>query len=193
MHIPISENRIAQFAANFEPHNDGYVYYGDRYLGGLPLDADERDGYIENFANVLRNGNRVLFAWVISAAVATVIAEEGYDWQTTSWQRVLVFILPLPWVMWTSWRSRQIVLEGIGRRMPVTPPRTYGAGVASRVAAFPVILPIAMIGIGVVLLVQQWRYGLTSDDIGGDALGVGVIAFGVWALWLARRRQHLRR
>lgn len=34
MHVPISENRIAQFAAMFEPHNDPYVYYGDRYLGG---------------------------------------------------------------------------------------------------------------------------------------------------------------
>lgn len=184
IHIPISENRIAQFAAKFEPHNDGYVYYGDNRLGGLPLSTRERDDYIANFAKILRTGNRVTFGWIICAAIGLVVAEEGYSWQSNNWQRAIVFLLPFPWVFWTWWRSKQIVLDEIGRRMPVTPPRSYAAGVVSRVTAFPIALPLMMIGIGVLLLVLQWRYGLAFADISSDTIGGGVIVFGLWILWV---------
>ncbi|MEO9133075.1 MAG: hypothetical protein ABI240_17955, partial [Sphingomonas sp.] len=59
----------------------------------------------------------------------------------------------------------------------------------SRVAAFPMALPLLMIGIGTLLLIQQWRYGLALRDIGGDALGAGIIAFGIWILWVKRGRE----
>ena len=189
IHIPVSENRVAQFAALFEAHGDGYVYYGDNRLGGLPLSAQERDRYVTHFANVLRTGNRVMVGWILCAVIAIVVAEEGYGWKSLDWQHYLVFLLPFPWVLWTWWRSRKIVLDEIGRRVPVTPPRTIKAGVISRIAAFPWRLPLMMIGIGTLLLVQQWRYGLASREFGGDLIGIGSISFGAWILWIKRTRR----
>ena len=186
IHIPVSENRIAQFAAKFEPYDDAYVYYGDCHLGGLPVSTDERDYYVHNFARLLRTANWVMYGWVVLAAIGLVVAEEGFGWQVDGWQRALVFTLPLPWGIWMSWRSKHIVLEDIGRRMPVTRPRGYKAGVTSRVAAFPMAVPLMMIGIGTLLLIQQWRYGLVLYDFSGDVLCAGVIAFGLWIIWVQR-------
>lgn len=187
IHISTTENRIAQFAALFEPYKDGYVYYGDRWLGGLPLSAKEHDHYIAHFTKVLRTGDRVTFGWVICAAIGLIVAEEGFHRQTENWQRALLFLLPFPWLIWTWWRSKHIVLAEIGRRTPVTPPRTMEEGVMSRVAAFPMALPVMMMAVGAVLLVQQWRYGVAASDTTGDALGVGIITFGAWILWVKRQ------
>ena len=187
IHIPLSENRIAQFAARFEPYQDGYAYYGDNRQGGLPLSAAERDHYLANFIRILRMANLVMIVWVLSAAVALAVAEEGFHQPTENWQRALLFLLPLPWVLWMWRRSTQIVLDEIGRRMPVTPPRSYASGVVFRVAALPTALPVMMLAIGAVLLVQQWRYDLMFTDGLGDALGAGVIGFGVWILRVKRR------
>lgn len=187
IHIPISENRVAQFAARFEPHGDGYLYYGDSRLGGLPLSAAERDRYVAHFAKVLRAGSRLMVGWVLCAAIGLVVAAEGYGRQTQDWQRAVIFLLPVPWVLWTWRRSTAIVLEDIGRRVAVMPPQSVKAGVRSRVTAFPLEIPVMMIGIGALLLVQQWRYGTALTDVGGDQLGVGVIIFGAWILWIKRR------
>lgn len=189
IHGTISDNRVAQFAALFEVHGDGYVYYGDNKLGGLPLSAQERDHYVTHFANVLRTGNRVMFSWIVCAAIGVVIAEEGYGWHTQDWQRYLVFLLPMPWLLWTWWRSQRIVLDEIGRRIPITPPRTIKAGLISRVAAFPWGLPSLMIGIGALLLVQQWRYGFSSRGVGSELIGISSILFGMWILWIKRKNR----
>ena len=189
IHVPVSDNRVAQFAALFEPHNDGYVYYGDNQLGGLPLSVQERDHYVTHFANVLRTGNRLMIGWILCVAIGVVVAEEGYGWRTQDWQHYLVFLLPMPWVLWTWRHSRKIVLDEIGRRVPVTPPRTTEAGILSRVSAFPLGFPLTMIGIGGALLVQQWRYGLAFREPGGDLIGIGTIALAIWILWVKRRRR----
>lgn len=186
IHIPLSDNRIAQFAARFEPYMDGYVYYGDSRLGGLPLSAQERDRYVTNFVSVLRRGNRVILFWIMLAAVGLLIAEEGHYLAFARWQQAIVFLMPLPWVLWSWRRSTRVVLDEIGDRNPVTPPRGYLTGVHSRVAAFPPALPLVMIGIGLLLLIQLWRYGEATTDIGGVALALGVIGFGIWTFWVKR-------
>ena len=189
IHIPISDNRIAQFSALFEPHGTGYLYYGDARRGRLPLSGQERDYYIAHFAKVLHTGNRIVYGWVICAAIGLMVAKIGFHRATSDWQRTLVFLLPFPWVMWTWWRSKRLVADTIGHRTAVTSPRSYVAGVRSRIAAFPPGLPVMMIAIGALLLVQQWRYGLAFRNMGSDAAGVGVIAFGALLIWMRRRKQ----
>ncbi|QPC93277.1 hypothetical protein [Mesorhizobium sp. INR15] len=187
IHIPLSDNRIAQFEARFETYQDGYVYYGDSSLGGLPLSAQERDRYVTNFVTILRRGNRVMLCWIILAAVGLLIAEVEYSHSFARWQQAIVFLMPFPWVLLTWRRSTRLVLDEIGGRTSVTPPRGYLKSIHSRVAAFPPALPLTMIGIGALLLVQLWRYGDARNDISGVALGLGVIGFGIWIFWVKRK------
>jgi hypothetical protein len=190
MHLSISENQLSQFAALFEPHGEGFAYFGDSARGGLPVSAQERDDYIAQYAKVLRTGERVTVGWALCASVGLVFCEMRMHWLMQDWQRGMALLAPLPWILWTWWRFKQGIVHRIAHRLPISPPRTYAAGVWSRISAFPRSLPLLMIAIGTLLLVQQLRYGLMAVDLVGDVTGVGIIIFGLWTLWVKSSHQR---
>ena len=182
----ISGNQIAQFAARFEPHGDGYVYYASAQHGGVPLSADERDYFIAHYVTKLSQSMRVMKGWAIIAGIGLAIADIAYGVVLAEWQMAMIILLPCPWGIGSWWRARQLVYQRIGTRAEVTHARSYYDGVRSRVRAFPTGMVLLMLAVGVGLLIQLYRYGQLASDVSGTVIGIGVILFALWILWIKR-------
>lgn len=191
LHLPLVENRIAQFGARFERHGAGWLYYGDRLTGGLPVSDAEHSALLAEHAREVRHAARVM-AWWLPAAVIACVAWDiavGASAERESWRYVPVLLLPVPWVVWRWHLADGLADALVGRRVAVTPPRARWRGIQSRVAALPA-------GVGVMLLLvcgllafqsrpwetDQQRLWL-AEAVAGILLGAGLLV----VKWRARR------
>ncbi len=187
-HLPILENRLAQFAAKFEAlPQGGYAWHRNDWSDGLPVSAEEHAGLLLAHYAAIQRVQRVLRWWIpvfLVLIVAAVIATHG-----TVDNRVggALAVLPLPWVFWTIGRAERVPLALVKGRHPVRPPRGFAEGAASRLAALPVSVPLMMCGVGALLLGRLWWDGTLLSDLGYAAMGLGVFVFGVVILLLRRR------
>ena len=190
IHLPIVENRIAQFAAKFEPVGDGrWAWFGDNASGGLPVSDAERRALIDSHTQTLKRCNRFAYLWLVLAVVGLATFEISQAIDLPRWQEGLFFVAPLPLVFWRVWRAERAPFELAGRRVPIAPPRSYSAGVRSRLAALPPSVSWTMIAIGALLIVQLARYGHLASDPAGLGLGAFVMVFGAWIIVVRRRAQ----
>lgn len=185
LHLPIFENRIAQFGAKFAALPDGnWAFHRTDWEEGWLIPAGELPGLLEQHAGMVRLAQRVTNWWMAIAfglILVLVIATHG---RADSLWGAAIMGLPLPWVLWQLYRADRLPLRQ--NRMAVSPPRGLRTGAWARMAAFPLSLPVMMIGIGTLLLVQLWRYGELVSDPVGLATGLFVIAFGGVILWARR-------
>ena len=191
IHLPVIENRIAQFAARFELcGKDGWAYHHDRATGGLPVSDEERAALLEGHVRALRLAVRVMYGWLAVAVIGLLIVYIRTGRDVPFWQEALVFLLPFPWAIWHVARAERAPFDLAGRRVPVTRPRTAAEGIRSRVAAFPASVPVMMIGVGALLLVQLVRLDQWRESPLEVALGIGVIVFGAWIFLIRRSVQR---
>lgn len=188
VHLPIVENRIAQFAARFERHGSEWVYYGDSITGGLPVSDPEHATLLAEHARRLRRGEKIMRWWLPVAVLACAAYELrfGNGDGPQPWRYAPVLLLPLPWVFWEWRRADQLAIELAGRRPSVTPPRSWGASAKSRITALPGSIGVMLFLASALLAVQSrpWerneqRLWLTEAVI-GMAAGLGLI-------WMKRR------
>ena len=189
LHLPVVENRIAQFAARFEPvAGGGWAWHGDRALGGLPVTDAEYQTLVAAHARVLRLSDRLMLLWVAVAVVGLLGLELGGGIALDRWQQALVFVAPLPLVFWQVWRAERAPSMLAGRRVPVAPSRTARAAMGSRVRALPPSIAWMLVGTGVLLIVQLVRLGQVIRSPGYLVVAIGAIALGgtVFAVRLRR-------
>lgn len=187
LHLPIAENRIAQFAARFEPVGDGYAWHGDARQGGLPVSAAERAQMIADYARVQRRTFRFMGLWAILSGVALGVLDASSVLMLARWQQMAVVLAPAPLVLALLWRAERAPMAMLGTRMPITPPRPRMRAMAVRLAALPLGISVSMIGIGALLIVQLWRRDEMATTPGYALIGLGSIAFGT-AILIVRRR-----
>lgn len=186
LHLPIFENRIAQFAAKFAPLPDGnWVFHRNDWEEGWLIGKDELPDLLERHAAIVLRARTVSRWWIGIALVliaALVIVTKG---QVSNWWGGAIMLVPVPWILWELHRADRLPLEA--NRMAVAPPRGLRAGARARMAAFPLGLPLLMIGIGGLLLVQLWRGDSLGSDLTGTGIGLFVTTFGAVILWVKRR------
>ena len=185
IHLPIFENRIAQFAAKFAALPDGnWAFHRNDWEEGWLVRSAELPGLLERHAAIVQRARSVSRWWIGIALVliaGLVIATRG---QVDSWWGGAIMLVPVPWILWELHRADRLPLET--NRMAVAPPRGLKAGARARMAAFPLGLPLLMIAIGGLLLVQLWRGGELASDLTGTGIGLFVVLFGAVILWVKR-------
>lgn len=185
LHLPIFENRIAQFAARFAPLPDGnWAFHRNDWEEGWLVRRDELEGLLSRHAAIVLRARAVSRWWIVIGLVvimALVIATHG---TVNNWWGGAIMLVPLPWIVWELRRADRLPFEQ--NRMAVAPPHGLRSGARARMAAFPLTLPLLMIGIGALLLVQLWRAGSLASDPMGTGIGLFVIGFGVVILWVKR-------
>jgi hypothetical protein len=187
--LPIVENRIAQFAARFERHEAGWVYYGDRLTGGLPVSDAEHDALLAEHARRLRRAERVMHWWLAFAVIACAAWQLRFDTgeRPGFWTFAPLLLLPLPWVYREWWRADRLATDLAGRRMAVTKPRSWQAGAKSRLAALPTSIGAMLLLISAVLAFQSRPWASAEQRLWlGEAL-IGMTG-GAWLLWMKRAR-----
>ncbi len=184
-----ADNRIAQFAARFErlPTGDWAWFASDRAEGLLVTDA-ERTSLIEQHAAIVRRVDR-LSRWGVAAAFlavfAVVLANGG---RAPGWAGPALFLVPFGWMLWEWHRAERLPRRLTERRLAVAPPRGLRRGMASRLRALPVAIPLAMLGLGSLLLVRLAMTGRLAASPLVVAEGAMLVAAALALLRLRSRR-----
>ncbi|MDE2595318.1 MAG: hypothetical protein KGL44_00420 [Sphingomonadales bacterium] len=185
LHLPIVENRIAQFAARFAPvPSGGYAWFRNDWSDGLPVSESELTELLASHAMILRRTERAMRWWLGLAFVlvlALVFVRHG---GVSQWWGAALFALPLPWVFLEWVRAERLPVQLTDGRRPVAPARGLREGAEARLAALPVMVPMLMLGIGSLLLWKLWQAGQLASDMTGSGVGIGVSLFGLAILWL---------
>lgn len=181
LHLPLFENRIAQFAAKFAALPDGnWAFHRNDWEEGWLVRRDELQGLLDRHAAIVLRARTVSRWWIGIALVLIAVLVIGTRGHVDSWWGGAIMLVPVPWILWELHRADRLPLEA--NRMAVAPPRGLRAGARARMAAFPLTLPLLMIGIGGLLLIQLWRGdGLASDPV-GTGVGLFMVAFGSFIL-----------
>jgi hypothetical protein len=190
IHLPIVENRMAQFAAQFEQDGNGWIYYGDRLLGGVSVSEAERTALIAEHTRRLRRTERVLRWWMPIAVVLCVVMQlalHGFYEAPDPWFCAPILLLPMPWVALEWRRADRLAIDLAGRRVAVAPPRGVWHAARLRLAALPLSIGATLSLASIVLVVQTRPWG-TSEQHLLLAEGLAGLAFGAWLLWLKQPR-----
>lgn len=189
IHLPIIENRIAQFAAQFEPLPDGrYAYFAGDRDDGVPVSAEEYQTLVTDYSRICHQAKRAMLGWLVLAIVVNValMIWRGGE-ELPGWLVTISFILPFPWAVHRIWQAGQAPAELAGRRVPVAPPRGASGGAKSRLAALPISVPLAMTAIGLLLIWRLWADGRLLHDWLMAVYGGAIALFGLVILSLRRR------
>ncbi len=190
IHLPIAENRVAQFAARFERQPvGGIVWFRNDWSGGLPVTEAEMNDLIVRHAAIVQRTRTAMNWWLVIAfaiAIAVVFARRG---DVPNWWGGALFVLPLPWVFYEWWRAERLPVTLTQGRRPIAPARGLIEGAGARLAALPLMVPLAMVVVGSLLLVQLWRGAHLASDPWATGTGFGVIVFGLGILGLRVSRR----
>ena len=190
IHLPIAENRIAQFAARFERQPvGGIVWFKNDRSGGLPVSEAEMNDLIARHAAILRGAQRVMRWWLPIAFVLIIALVVATGGKVSNWWGGALFALPLPWVFHQWWRAERLPVALTRNRRPIAPARGFIEGAGARLAALPLMVPLAMVGIGALLLYQLWRSVHLASEPLSTGIGFGVIVFGLGILGIRFSRR----
>lgn len=190
IHLPIVENRIAQFAARFERQPvGGIVWFKNDWSGGLPVSEAEMNDLIARHAAILHRAQRAMRWWLPIAVVLIIALVVATGGEVSNWWGGALFVLPLPWVFYQWWRAHRLPVTLTQGRRPIAPARGLIEGAGARLAALPLMIPLAMIVIGTLLLVQLWRAVHLASEPLSTGIGFGVIVFGLGILGIRVSRR----
>lgn len=191
IHLPVVENRIAEYATRFARHGQGWVYHGDARTGGLPVSDGERDWLIAEHARLLRRAERAMRWWLPVAVIGIVgwsiwtgaISRPG---DPDPWTVVPILLLPMPWVAREFWRANRLAEDLAGRRIAVTPPRGRWESASLRIAALPPLVPALLLIVSAALAVQSRPWATGEQRLWLAEALLGLVA-GAGIVWLKRR------
>ena len=112
LHLPIFENRIAQFAARFAPLPDGnWAFHRNDWEEGWLVRRDELEGLLSRHAAIVLRARAVSRWWIVIGLVlimALVIATHG---RVNNWWGGAIMLVPLPWIVWELRRADHLPFD----------------------------------------------------------------------------------
>lgn len=143
----ITHNRIAQFAARFEMQPNGSVayYHPNRKIGGLPCSLAECEQLVQEYTQTMERVTKQSSYWAIVSGITLGILEANQVWVIDKWLQYVIFLMPLP-VMLYRWHQAGLKpLHFLKNRLPCSAPRSIESAFWHRVAALPDSLIIMML------------------------------------------------
>ncbi|SFS04683.1 hypothetical protein [Sphingomonas jatrophae] len=155
----------------------------------MPVSDAEHASLLADNERLLRGTERVMRWWLVVAVIA------GAAWAIWTdddpgrhpWAYGLLFVAPMPWVALTFRRADRLADELAGRRVAIAAPQGADRAALSRMAALPWSIGAMLVLVCALLAVQSRPWETTQQRLWlAEAVAGG--GFGLWLLWLKRRR-----